>query len=116
VTSGAVTKKVDRLAELDLVERMPDPDNQTGFLVHLTRKGQQAAEDGVEQVACQSILAPAMTQFTKAEQTAGSQFALRTLAALESFASGADVAEADEDGAISNVAPKPTRARKGKGR
>jgi len=116
VTSGAVTKKVDRLADLDLVERMPDPDNQGGFLVHLTRKGQQVAEDGVEQVACQSILAPAMTQFTKAEQVAGSQFALRTLATLETFAAETGNEEAAEDRPASTVARKPKRSKSGKGR
>ena len=116
VTSGAVTKKVDRLAELDLVERMPDPDNQGGFLVHLTRKGQQVAEDGVEQVACQSILAPAMTQFTKAEQMAGSQFALRTLATLESFATGAENDATAENETAPITATKPGRSRNGKGR
>src|ERR1700744_1306215 len=36
VTSGAVTKKVDRLVDIGFVERLPDPTHSGGFLVHLT--------------------------------------------------------------------------------
>ena len=37
VTSGAITKKVDRLMEHGYVERLPDPSHNGGFLVHLTK-------------------------------------------------------------------------------
>jgi DNA-binding MarR family transcriptional regulator len=83
VTSGAVTKKVDRLTEHGLVERMPDPGHAGGFLVRLTRTGLQVVEEVVEHLAKESVIAPAMAQFTTAEREAGSRFALRVLAGLE---------------------------------
>lgn len=88
VTSGAITKKVDRLTALGLVERFPDPDSGSGFLIRLTRKGQQAADDATERVARHSALVPALSQFSAAQRQAGSEFALRTLAALETLGVG----------------------------
>jgi DNA-binding MarR family transcriptional regulator len=38
-TSGGVTHIVDRLEELDLVERIPDPADRRGLLVRLTPRG-----------------------------------------------------------------------------
>ena len=116
VTSGAITKKVDRLAELGLVERMPDPDNHGGFLVRLTRKGQQVADEGVDRVACESVLAPAMTQFSKAEQIAGSQFALRTLAALEAAGTGTGHDSDAYESTEARPSPKPKRSTRGASR
>ncbi|HZD67553.1 MAG TPA: MarR family transcriptional regulator [Actinomycetes bacterium] len=39
LTSGGITKRLDRLAEAGLVQRRPDPDDRRGTLVRLTRKG-----------------------------------------------------------------------------
>src|SRR5258708_4467815 len=44
VTSGAMTKKVDRLATLGMVERVQDPGHLGGFLIRLTKKGVQVAD------------------------------------------------------------------------
>ncbi len=87
VTSGAMTKKVDRLAALGMVERLPDPGNSGGFLVHLTRKGLQTVEHAVEKLALESVIGPALEQFSAAERAAGTEFCLRTLAAMEVSAS-----------------------------
>jgi len=95
VTSGAMTKKVDRLVEHGLVERMADPGHGGGFLVRLTRKGLQVVEEVVESLATESVIAPAMKQFTPAEREAGSRFALQVLAGLE-HAGLADPAAEDE--------------------
>lgn len=84
VTSGAITKKVDRLVEAGYVERLPDPSHSGGFLVHLTKKGLQAVEQAIEHLANHSALAPAMSQFTAEERKRGSAFALRILSAMES--------------------------------
>lgn len=84
VTSGAITKKVDRLVEAGYVERLPDPSHNGGFLVHLTKKGLQVVEQAIEHLANHSALAPAMSQFTAEERKRGSAFALRILSALES--------------------------------
>jgi DNA-binding MarR family transcriptional regulator len=83
VTSGAITKKVDRLVTMGYVERLPDPTHSGGFLVHLTRKGLRVADEAVEHLANHSVLAPAMSQFTPEEQRKGIAFALKTLCAIE---------------------------------
>jgi DNA-binding MarR family transcriptional regulator len=83
VTSGAITKKVDRLEALKLVERLQDPGHLGGFLVRLTKKGVQVADEMVQSLADESVIAPAMGQFTTAEREQGSRFALRMLSALE---------------------------------
>ena len=83
VTSGAITKKVDRLVQVSYVERLPDPTHNGGFLVHLTKKGLAVVEDAIEHLATQSALAPAMSQLSAEERKRGSDFALRILSALE---------------------------------
>ncbi|WP_374122365.1 MarR family winged helix-turn-helix transcriptional regulator [Variovorax boronicumulans] len=84
VTSGAITKKVDRLVEMAYVERLPDPSHSGGFLVHLTKKGLQVVEHAIEHLANHSVLAPAMAQLSPEERKQGSAFVLRVLSALES--------------------------------
>ncbi len=39
LSSGGMTKRVDRLADEGLVERRPDPDDRRGTLIRLTRRG-----------------------------------------------------------------------------
>jgi DNA-binding MarR family transcriptional regulator len=50
VTSGAVSKQVDRLAELGLVERAADPDQLRGILIRLQPAGRAVAEDMMREV------------------------------------------------------------------
>jgi DNA-binding MarR family transcriptional regulator len=83
VTSGAITKKVDRLEAVGFVERLTDPTHAGGFLVHLTKKGLQVVENAVEYLANRSVLAPAMVGLTPEERKKGSEFALRVLSTLE---------------------------------
>lgn len=83
VTSGAMTKKIDRLASLGYVERLPDPGHQGGCLIRLTKAGQRVVEEAVQQLAHRSVLAPAMERFSAGERRAGTAFALRILSALE---------------------------------
>lgn len=45
VTSGTMTNRVDRLAARGFVERLPDPRDRRGVLVHLTAQG-RAKVDG----------------------------------------------------------------------
>ena len=87
VTSGAITKKVDRLVEAGFVERLPDPGHSGGFLIHLTKKGLHVVDEATERLAKESMLAPAMRQFTKDEREAGSDFTRRILSALEELES-----------------------------
>jgi DNA-binding MarR family transcriptional regulator len=83
VTSGAITKKVDRLEAAGFVERLPDPSHSGGFLVHLTRRGLDTVEEAVEHLAKKSVLGPAMARLPAAEREAGSTFVLSLLSAME---------------------------------
>lgn len=105
VTSGAITKKVDRLVAAGYAERLPDPSHGGGFLVHLTKKGLQVVEAAIEHLANQSVLAPAMAQFTPEERRRGSDFALRVLSALESTVD-------DGDDEPEEAAPRKANSRK----
>jgi DNA-binding MarR family transcriptional regulator len=48
LSSGGVTKRLDRMAEAGLVERRPDPDDRRGTLVGLTTAGKDAIDRAVE--------------------------------------------------------------------
>lgn len=60
VSSGGMTKRLDRLAEAGLVERRPDPDDRRGVRVRLTRNGLQTVNRAVEAHADRerALLAP----------------------------------------------------------
>ncbi|MGF6900309.1 MarR family winged helix-turn-helix transcriptional regulator [Paraburkholderia sp. GAS348] len=83
VTSGAITKKIDRLASLGMVERQSDPSHGGGSIVHLTRKGLDVVEKAIVKLAEESSIAPAMAHFTETERASGTEFCLRTLALME---------------------------------
>lgn len=51
VTSGAITKQVDRLVKLKLVNRSPDPIHSGSFLVSLTARGLKMADDSLTSLA-----------------------------------------------------------------
>jgi DNA-binding MarR family transcriptional regulator len=48
ISSGGMTKRLDRLAEAGLVERRPDPDDRRGTLVRLTPRGVKTIDAAVE--------------------------------------------------------------------
>jgi DNA-binding MarR family transcriptional regulator len=48
LSSGGMTKRLDRLAEAGLIERRPDPGDRRGTLVRLTRKGKALIDRAVE--------------------------------------------------------------------
>ena len=83
VTSGAITKKVDRLVKAGYAERLDDPAHSGGFLVHLTRKGLKVVDEAVLALAQESALAPATADFSSEELKVVSEQALRILAALD---------------------------------
>src|SRR3546814_12633368 len=47
VTSGAITKQVDRLVAGGFVARQPGPAKSGGFLIHLTGTGFKTADDAL---------------------------------------------------------------------
>ncbi|WP_282511623.1 MarR family winged helix-turn-helix transcriptional regulator [Burkholderia cepacia] len=107
VTSGAITKKIDRLASLGMVERRPDPGHAGGFIVHLTRKGLDIVEKAVVKLANESSIAPAMAHLSDAERAAGNEFCLRTLALMEEL-----VAPDADDADSAPPAPRAGKARR----
>ena len=56
VTSGAVTKQVDRLAAGGYVVRQPGPAKSGGYLIHLTAKGFKTADDALTSLVHSSVL------------------------------------------------------------
>lgn len=76
VTSGAVTKQVDRLVDLDLTERMPDPENKGGFLVKLTSRGKQMADNALLSLTSSTLFSADRSGLTSSERDT-----LRTLSA-----------------------------------
>jgi DNA-binding MarR family transcriptional regulator len=47
ISSGGMTKRLDRLTEAGLVRRRPDPDDRRGTLVGLTRRGLATIDDAI---------------------------------------------------------------------
>ena len=47
LSSGGMTKRLDRLAEAGLVERRPDPSDRRGTLVGLTKQGKAVVDEAV---------------------------------------------------------------------
>lgn len=83
VTSGAITKQVDRLAKKRLVRRLPDPDFRGGFLVQLTDRGLEAVDRAATVIAEESFIGPAMAALSAGERDAAEHFCLELVSALE---------------------------------
>ncbi len=48
LSSGGMTKRLDRMVEAGLVERRPDPGDRRGTLVGLTRRGKTVIDKAVD--------------------------------------------------------------------
>jgi DNA-binding MarR family transcriptional regulator len=84
LTSGAVTKQVNRLIKQKLVERLPDPTYAAGFLIHLTPRGLKVADEAADVLTEHSVLTHAMRSFSPAERLQVEQLCRRLLHELES--------------------------------
>jgi DNA-binding MarR family transcriptional regulator len=85
VTSGAITKQVDRLSALGLVERGPtSPDS--GTLVRLTTKGLRAANGAFDSLTRDSVIAQAMNALSAKQRSAGYALCEHLLLELEEHA------------------------------
>lgn len=81
VSSGGMTKRLDRLAEEGLVERMPDPRDRRGTMVRLTRLGKSVIDRAIEDhVANEERL---LRPLTAAERNSLDALLRKLLAALE---------------------------------
>jgi DNA-binding MarR family transcriptional regulator len=83
ITSGAVTKQVDRLVARKLVVRLRDPDYRKGFLVKLTEKGLKLVDEVASEIADGTTIAPEMSSLSRKEILNAVHFSLRALKLLE---------------------------------
>jgi DNA-binding MarR family transcriptional regulator len=91
VTSGAITKQLDRLEGEGLVERLPDPSDQRAFLIHLTRRGVKVADTAIEAICSdQTTIGAAIAALSEQERAAGARFLQRLLEAFEEIERDAD--------------------------
>ena len=108
VTSGAVTKQVDRLANEGLVERLPDPSYQRGSLIRLTRRGVKVADTAIEAICSdKTSIGAAISSLSQEDRELGRVFLQKLLAKFEEV-SGADDAPAVE--AVLHEAPPSRRS------
>ena len=105
VTSGAITKQVDRLSGLGFVERLADPGHSRGFLILLTAKGLKAADAATEMLVEHSPIAPGVRSLSSSDRAALQRLLESALVELES----PDAAEPANDPS------RGQRARKGGG-
>ena len=86
LSSGGITKRLDRLAEAGFVERRPDPDDRRATLVRLTRKGRAAINRAVETHLAteQRLLEP----LSRADRGTLDRLLRQLLAGLESAGAG----------------------------
>jgi DNA-binding MarR family transcriptional regulator len=93
VTSGAVTKQLDRLEAQGFVERLADPSDQRGFLIHLTRRGAKVADAAIEAICSeQTTIGAAIASLSEEERAAGDRFLQRLLDAFDAVADDGDEA------------------------
>jgi DNA-binding MarR family transcriptional regulator len=48
ITSGGMTKRLDRLEKAGLVERCPDPTDRRGVLIRITRQGRATIDSTLD--------------------------------------------------------------------
>jgi DNA-binding MarR family transcriptional regulator len=85
VTSGTITKNVDRLEAHGLVKRQPDPSDKGGFLIHLTSRGKRMADDLMTALVSESVLSRKRISLSRTERKTMVRFCERILLDLENL-------------------------------
>lgn len=68
LSTGGMTKRLDRMAEAGLVERLPDPTDRRGALIALTARGRKAIDAAVtDHVANEARLLRGLTKAERRE-------------------------------------------------
>lgn len=83
VTSGAITKQVDRLEKRRLVKRLPDRSYGGGFQVQLTDSGREFVDGVVSALAEGTAVALPLYDLPVAERQAALRFCLKAISVLE---------------------------------
>lgn len=82
ITSGAVTKQIDRLEARGLVQRSADPDSLNGQIVSLTTAGLALTEKAVRHLAEHSVVSEAAARLPPGTIATGESFARALLDSL----------------------------------
>jgi DNA-binding MarR family transcriptional regulator len=83
VTSGAITKQVDRLEKRRLVKRLPDESYGGGFQVQLTDAGRKLVDKVVMALAEGSAVASPIYDLPVGERQAALRFCFKAISLLE---------------------------------
>ena len=94
VTSGAITKQVDRLAAAGLVDRLPGPQRSGGFLIHLTKQGLKVADRALTSIVNSSVAS--IHSLTRQERLTLCRLFERMLLDLEARLRSGSGADADD--------------------
>jgi DNA-binding MarR family transcriptional regulator len=71
LSSGAMTNRLDRMEEADLLRRLPDPADRRGIVVELTPEGKRLYEDAVGvQGRKEELIASALSEAEKKQLNA----------------------------------------------
>jgi DNA-binding MarR family transcriptional regulator len=113
ISSGAITKQVDRLVKKQLVARLEDPTHGGGFLVQLTRDGLKVVNKAADILATGSLLNPIMAKLSPRERDAGEEFCHFVLAGLEAkhVMEPTDAVETGRSGTAGDAPAAPKRGR-----
>lgn len=97
VTSGAVTKQVDRLVARGLVKRGADPSYQRGSLIRLTARGAKVADTAIQAICTrETSIGAAVANLSEEDRELGKRFLQRLLAQLDSLG-GPEASDAGYD-------------------
>lgn len=108
VTSGAITKQVDRLSSQGFVDRIVDPSYSGGALIALTAKGLKAANSATELLTDGSPIVPGVQNMSASDRTAARRFIQKMLEGLEQ-ADVPDEMEGKRPAQAANKRKRPAR-------
>lgn len=74
ITSGAVTKQLERLTQRGLVERIPDPHRKGGWQIHLTPEGKAITDTALKDIYNDFRISTAFRKLNISEGEAGNLF------------------------------------------
>jgi DNA-binding MarR family transcriptional regulator len=83
LTSGAITKQVDRLAAKRLVQRIPDPSHRGGWLIQLTPAGLKLVNGIIVDVARGSAACPELLEMPARQRENVIKFCFQAINAVE---------------------------------
>ena len=89
LSSGAITKQVDRLVAKRLVQRTPDPSHRGGWLVQSTPVGLRLSNDIVVDVARGAAVCPELLEMPARQRDSAIAFCRRLINTVEASAARA---------------------------